>query len=34
LLTAGDMRDRLPAAYNRIAADFIAHEEQRIGASQ
>jgi len=28
------MRDRLPAAYNRIAADFIAHEEQRIGASQ
>ncbi|MBB5501749.1 hypothetical protein [Paraburkholderia sp. MM5384-R2] len=34
LLQSGDIHDVRPAAYNRIAADFISQEQQRIGLSQ
>ncbi|MBB5408731.1 MULTISPECIES: hypothetical protein [unclassified Paraburkholderia] len=34
LLQSGDIHDVRPAAYNRIAADFISQEPQRIGLSQ
>lgn len=34
LLNAGDEHDIVPAAYNRIAADFIAQEQQKIGLAK
>ncbi|MFM0715165.1 hypothetical protein PQQ73_02345 [Paraburkholderia strydomiana] len=34
LLNAGDEHDTVPAAYNRIAADFIAQEQQKAGLRQ
>jgi hypothetical protein len=29
--TAGDIDDAMPTGYNRVAADFLAQEEQRLG---